>query len=97
MESTWKIEIQLAGKKAGGRNGSKVNIKRLPWFVGYPTQPFWPYRLLCNVGPLVLLRGRSRYTFFLLALIVRRAEPLKEGTKKDVTTRTYVRTVNKPP
>ena len=61
---------------------SKVNVKRCPWLVGHRTQPFWPYRLVRNIGPLVLLPGRS--PFFILALIVRRhAEPLKEGTYRE--------------
>ena len=60
MESTWKIEIQWAGKKGGGRNYIEgQRPRRCPWFVGHPTQPFWPYRFLleCNVGPLVVLCG----------------------------------------
>ena len=70
---------------------SKVNLKRCPWFVGHRTQPFSGpigfYVIL--VRYIVILRRRSRYTFFLfLALIARRAEPLNEG--RDVRVRTYV-------
>ena len=75
----------MGRKKSGGRNDVEGQHQTLPMVRWTSNSTFLALRLLlCNFGPLVvLLPERSRYTFFLLALIVLRAEPLKEGKYRE--------------